>query len=135
MTVFMTVLLLGGIPPMPRLVFQTGKNEKHWHCMHVMTGGTSPRTTVGPPTGMNEFEKNWRLECSAYREDRRSSAGLNLNASGSEAQWFLPAPQIPSFQTKPLIGNYLPARRSDQRIQNTGPLLHESLKNYTTHLY
>ena len=58
MTVFMTVLLLGGIPPIPRQVFQTGMNEKH--CMHVMTGGTSPRTTVGPPTGMNEFEKYWR---------------------------------------------------------------------------
>ncbi len=55
---FMTVLLLGGIPPIPLLVFQTGMNEKH--CMHVMTGGTSPRTTVGPPTGMNEFEKYWR---------------------------------------------------------------------------
>ena len=48
----MTVLLLGEIPPIPQLVFQTGMNEKH--CMHVMTGGTAARTTVGPPTGMNE---------------------------------------------------------------------------------
>ncbi len=48
----MTLLLLGVIPPIPRLVFQTGMNEKH--CMHVMTGGAGTRTTVGPPTGMNE---------------------------------------------------------------------------------
>ncbi len=49
----MTVLLLGGIPPIPRLVFQTWMNEKH--CMHVLTRGTAARTTVGPPTGMNEM--------------------------------------------------------------------------------
>ncbi len=49
----MAVLILGGIPPIPRLVFQTGMNEKH--CMHVMTGGTAASTTVGPPTGMNEM--------------------------------------------------------------------------------
>ena len=67
----------------------------------------------------------------AYREDRKTFAGLD--ASGSEAQWFLPASQIPSSQTEPLIGNYLPARGSDQRIQNTGPVLHESLNKYTTH--
>ena len=51
----------------------------------------------------------------AYREDRRTFAGLD--ASGSEAPWFLPALQIPSSQTEPLIGNNLPAQRSDQRIQ------------------
>ena len=48
------------------------------------------------------------VEGSAYREDRRSFAGLD--AAGSEAQWFLPASQIPSSQTEPLIGNYLPAQ-------------------------
>jgi hypothetical protein len=38
---------------------------------------------------MNEFEKNLAtVEGSAYREDRRAFAGLD--ASGSEAQWFLP---------------------------------------------
>ncbi len=51
----------------------------------------------------------------AYREDRRTFAGLD--ASGSEALWFLPALQIPSSQTEPLIGNNLPAQSSDQRIQ------------------
>ncbi len=47
--------------------------------------------------------------------ERRAFAGLD--ESGSEAPWFLPALQIPSSQTVPLIGNYLPAQRSDQRIQ------------------
>jgi hypothetical protein len=60
------------------------------------------------------LKKMTTVEGSAYREDRRAFAGLD--ESGSEAQWFLPALQIPSSQTEPSIGNYLPAQRSDQRI-------------------
>jgi hypothetical protein len=51
------------------------------------------------------------VEGSAYREDRRAFAGWD--AFSSEAPWFLPALQIPSSQTEPLIENYLPAQRSD----------------------
>ncbi len=66
---------------------------------------------------MNEFGKKLAtVEGSAYLEDLRAFAGLD--ASGSEAQWYLPALQIPSSQTEPLIGNYLPAQRSDQQIQH-----------------
>jgi hypothetical protein len=60
------------------------------------------------------LKKMAMVEGSAYREDRRAFAGLD--ESSSEAQWFLPAHQIPSSQTEPSIGNYLPAQRSDQRI-------------------
>ena len=81
-----------------------------------MTGGTAARTAVGPPNWVElKGEKLATVEGSAYREDRRAFAGLD--ASGSEAPWFLPALQIPSSQTEPLIGNNLPAQPSDQRIQ------------------
>ena len=60
------------------------------------------------------LKKMAMVEGSAYQEDRRAFA--SLDESGSEAQWFLPALQIPSSQTEPSIGNYLPAQRSDQRI-------------------
>ena len=90
-------------------------NEKH--CIHFMTGGTAARTAVGPPNWVElvKGEKLATVEGSAYREDRRAFAGLD--ASGSEAPWFLPALQIPSSQTEPLIGNNLQAQRSNKRIQ------------------
>jgi hypothetical protein len=43
------------------------------------------------------LKKMVTAESSAYREDRRAFAGLE--SSGSEAQCFLPALQIPSSQT------------------------------------
>jgi hypothetical protein len=52
----MTVLLLGGT--IPRLMFQTGINEKH--CIHFMTGGPPPVPQLVRQTGMNGFEINWR---------------------------------------------------------------------------
>ena len=54
-------------------------------------------------------------EISAYRENRRTFPGLDDYGSGQ--QWFLPQPQSAWSQTELLIENCLPAKRSDQGIQ------------------
>ena len=57
----------GGTPPVPQLVLQTGMNEKH--CMHVMTGGNSSRTTAGAPN----WDEKWKALI------RKSSKNLRQN--------------------------------------------------------
>jgi hypothetical protein len=98
-----------------------------------MTGGISPHTTAGAPYRDECIGKKLAMvegtEGIAYREDRKTFAGLD--ASGSEAPWFPPSFQICSSQTEPLIGNYLPAQRS--RSADSTTIIHTTLKNNTTH--
>ncbi len=54
-------------------------------------------------------------EISAYRENRRTFPGLDDYRSGQ--QWFLRQPQSAWSRTELLIENCLPAKRSDQGIQ------------------
>ena len=54
-------------------------------------------------------------EISAYRENRRTFPGLDDYRSGQ--QWFLPQPQSAWSRTELLFENCLPAKRSDQGIQ------------------
>ncbi len=54
------MLWLGRIPPVPRLLLETGMNEKN--CTHVMTGGAAARTTVSPPNW-----DEWKALYTCYR--------------------------------------------------------------------
>jgi len=61
------MLYMGGTPLVPQLVLQSGMNEKH--CMHVMTGGNSSRTTAGAPN----WDEKWKALI------RKSSKNLRHN--------------------------------------------------------
>ena len=52
---------------------------------------------------------------SAYRENGGTFPGLDEYGSGQ--QWFLPQPESLWSRTELLIGNCLPAKRSDQKIK------------------
>ena len=74
----MTVLLLGGIPPVPRLVFQTGMNEKH--CMHVMTGGTAARTRRRQ--GQGRFENGVLINQEGLAARSTKHTGIDMRNLG-----------------------------------------------------